>query len=310
MYFFKILFFSISFLYSVHSGAVSVMATVDDKPITSTDLNRRLDTAIKINSIPISQESYNDISKQVLYSLIEENLVAKAALEMKLEVSEEELKYSMTTIAEENKLSYEQFLKSLSIQGIDVKEFKAILKGQILWNKIITSEIMPNISISEQEVSEQFNIMKHNQDRTQNVNLKLAEIVIHNVRDNKQSLNIIKALKNGADFSKMAKEFSSSISREDGGLIGWLHISQLSNNIASVLVDLSVGQISRPIKIDNSVYIFKILDKKIIASKKFGNTPTRQEKEEIQRYLRIVKTNTKIRNYLDAMRDKYFIEIF
>ena len=291
------------------SAAVSnsIMATVNDKPITSTDFKRRLDLAVKTNSI----KSSDDVADQILSSLIEEKLVAQAAIEMNIQVAEVELKSSITKIAEENSLSYDKFLQSLSAQDIDIEEFKAMLKAQLLWSKIIRSEIANSISISEQEIMEQFNIMKSHQSASKNIRLKLAEIVISDANDNKKALGMVKALNNGADFGKMAGEFSSSISKDESGVIGWLHISQLSNEVAASLMHLSVGQISRPIKINDSIYIFKILDKQVIPSKKkFGSKPTQQEREEISRYINIVKTNTKIKNYLDAMRDKYFIEIF
>ena len=70
-------------------------------------------------------------------------------------------------------------------------------------------------------------------------------------------------IKKGESFDKVAKSVSLAPNKVQGGAVGWVQAGQVSPQIASVLVALSVGQVSPlPIKMPEGWYLIKLEDKK------------------------------------------------
>ena len=63
-------------------------------------------------------------------------------------------------------------------------------------------------------------------------------------------------------FENTANIFSNSNSSKNGGLIGWINELQLSNKVRNEINKLEIGQVSKPIKIQNGYLLIKINDKK------------------------------------------------
>ena len=88
--------------------------------------------------------------------------------------------------------------------------------------------------------------------------MNLAEIVIANL---KQADSVYQALIAGADFNEMVSKYSISPSKVNGGMIGEINIQNYNKNISSVLSDLEIGKISKPIPYGKNYIIFKRLKK-------------------------------------------------
>ena len=75
--------------------------------------------------------------------------------------------------------------------------------------------------------------------------------------------NALARIKKGESFDKVAKSVSLAPNKVQGGAVGWVQAGQVSPQIASVLVALSVGQVSPlPIKMPEGWYLIKLEDKK------------------------------------------------
>ena len=123
-----------------------------------------------------------------------------------------------------------------------------------MWNEIITKKYSQNIKIDKKSIREEIS-KKRIQDE-----FLISEIVF-NV-NNKNELN--KKFKNIKDeieqnsFSKAAIVHSISSSAINGGEIGWIKESSLSNTIKNEIKNIQVGEITKPIKIPGGFIILKI----------------------------------------------------
>jgi len=92
------------------------------------------------------------------------------------------------------------------------------------------------------------------------VEYKVSDIAIATEEDAKTALARIKK---GEAFDKVAKSMSLAPNKVQGGAVGWVQSGQVSPQISSVLVALSVGQVSPlPIKMPQGWYLIKLEDKK------------------------------------------------
>ncbi|MFV9991776.1 MAG: peptidylprolyl isomerase, partial [Candidatus Midichloria sp.] len=253
------------------------------------------------------------MKEQILYALIDEKLLEEAASKQNIVVSDQELGLAIEDLATKNNLTAENLIGELQKKQVSKQELQKMFKSHILWSKIIKNEFADNIKVSEQEIKEQFEIMRKYQKINNDIRLKLAQIVLdiepNNPGSKNYAANIISALNSGADFKSLVQEFSVAPSKENGGEIGWIQLSQLSPTIIEALKNLKPGAISKPIEQENNVMIFKVLDRQDIITKKLGVRPTDQEKKEIKAFLKMKKINTKAKAYMSEMRQNAFIEI-
>tara|TARA_B100000989_G_scaffold289390_1_gene261169 strand:- start:397 stop:912 length:516 start_codon:yes stop_codon:yes gene_type:complete len=123
-----------------------------------------------------------------------------------------------------------------------------------MWNEIVTKKYSQNIKIDKKLIKEEIS-KKRIQDE-----FLISEIVF-NV-NNKNELN--KKFKNIKDeieensFSKAAIVHSISSSSINGGEVGWIKESSLSNKIKNEIKNIQVGEITKPIKIPGGFIILKI----------------------------------------------------
>ena len=92
------------------------------------------------------------------------------------------------------------------------------------------------------------------------VEYKVSDIAVATEEDAK---TVLARIKKGEAFDKVAKSMSLAPNKVQGGAVGWVQSGQVSPQISSVLVALSVGQVSPlPIKMPQGWYLIKLEDKK------------------------------------------------
>ena len=168
-----------------------------------------------------------------------------------------------------------------------------------MWNEIITKKYSQNIKIDKELIREEIS-----KKRTQDEFL-ISEIVF-NV-DNKNELN--KKFDNIKDeieqnsFSKAAIVHSISSSAINGGEIGWIKESSLSNKIKNEIKNIQVGEITKPIKIPGGFIILKIENMRKIQLQLDDNEETekivkRKTNEQLNQFSNIyfnkIKKNVRI----------------
>ncbi|MDJ1407109.1 MAG: peptidylprolyl isomerase [Candidatus Midichloria sp.] len=291
----------------------SIAAIVNNEPITVIELNNRLNVLLILNNIDPAKINIKQMKEQILYALIDEKLLEEAASKQSIVVSDQELGLAIEDLATKNNLTAENLIGELQKKQVSKQELQKMFKSHILWSKIIKNEFADNIKVSEQEIKEQFEIMRKYQKINNDIRLKLAQIVLdiepNNTGSKNYAANIISALNSGADFKSLVQEFSVAPSKENGGEIGWVQLSQLSPTIIEALKNLKPGAISKPIEQENNVMIFRVLDRQDIITKKLEIRPTDQEKKRIKAFLKMKKINTKAKAYMSEMRQNAFIEI-
>jgi len=312
--FFLFALLALSSTMAFSSSQSRIVAIVNDNPVTALEVDNRLNAIIALNNIDTTNINLQQMSEQILFRLIEEKLLADDALANNISVNKEEMEYAMKNLAAQNNLTKENLLSFLKEKQIDKEELEKILRAQIIWSKIVKDKFEDSkIVISPEEIKEQFDIIRKYQKNNTDAELQLAEIVINTTPEDNNSKdhanNMISAINSGADFKNIVKEFSISSSKENGGEIGWVKLSQLAPEIIKRLKDLKIGQVSSPIEQENNIMIFKVLNKRNIGSKKFGASLTKDEKDEINEFLKMKKINAMLKSYMSKIKRDSFIEI-
>ncbi len=169
---------------------------------------------------------------------------------------------------------------------------------QILIQVLLEREIIEKTFLEDNEIQSYYDENKENY-------WKEEEIYALNiiVESEEEANEIIQQLKEGKDFSEIAKEKSIASSASIGGDIGFISKGTLKTDIEEKLFILNLDEISEIIQIDNNFHIFKVIEK-IPA----GYTELAEVKSEIESQLLPAKQQEKFDQYLKNLEDQARIE--
>lgn len=86
---------------------------------------------------------------------------------------------------------------------------------------------------------------------------------------------LVNDIKQGAEFEELARLHSSDRSAENGGNMGYLHHGMLSPAAQTVIDELDVGEVSRPVRLLKGVAIFRVSDRKAARLRPFEDVNKR-----------------------------------
>ena len=122
------------------------------------------------------------------------------------------------------------------------------------------------------------------------------------VKDEATAKAVIKALKNGSDFAKLAKEKSIDGSAKEGGDLGYVRKDEVAKEFGDVAFALEVGAYNEtPVKTEFGWHVIKIEDKRD------AKPPTFDEAKE---ELKALMAEEAILKLLKDLRAKAKIELF
>ena len=157
--------------------------------------------------------------------------------------------------------SLEDFENYLKNNNLNIKDIKEKLYIEIIWNDLIFQKFKNKIVIDKEKIKNE--ILQNPQKESQS-ELLLSEIVFdaNSKIDFQDKYEKILLDIENVGFKKTAIIHSNSDTATNGGLIGWVKVDNLNQNIKEIISKLRQGQFSKPIRTSSGFIIIKIEDKK------------------------------------------------
>ena len=235
-----------------------IVALVNNLPITKIDV---IDRA-KLISYSINQNvKFNNLNKfydQSLKSLIQDNIKKHAGLQYNANIlnSVSNRAYKITLSQYQNsEEKLNQFTNKLSISKASlVNRYET----ELIWSIVLKDKFKQQSINIDKEIKKiiKLNVLEKNKDK-----YELAEIVIPKKNNLDLFNRIMTALKQGANFSNIAKQVSMSPSSKLGGKVGWKNYKDLPYNMTKNNIGINEGDLFNFITKDK-INIIKILVKR------------------------------------------------
>jgi len=247
-----------------------IIAIVDEDVVLESELVRRSNTIInQIKSRDQVVPSLNIVRKQVLDRLVVESLQLQMAQRVGVRIGDRELTATLERIAENAKLSIEQFKEQVEKDGISWSLFREDLRNEIMIDRVMRGMVQRRIQVSEKEIDNIVAQMdKEGETRTQyhlgHILLALTENASPEEvsAQREQAKKIIDALRGGSNFEEFAIAFSSGQKSLEGGDMGWRSLSQLPTLFAGTVKNMDIKDISEPLRSGSGLHILYLKDKK------------------------------------------------
>ena len=140
IYYFLFLFICIVYN-NLYATKIQILAKINNQIITNIDLEYRLNLAMEISNIPNEIKFRKQIKQQMLNLLIDENLKIQEAEKYGILISSEEVYSEISRLEQRLNLPKDSLIKTFRRKNIPEIAIYNQIRGQLLWNKIISYRI-------------------------------------------------------------------------------------------------------------------------------------------------------------------------
>jgi len=180
-----------------------------------------------------------------------------------------------------------------------------LLTEHFVTAQLLKSEIIKDVSPQEKELKDYYAlhlsdfVETQEQVRARHILLRTADNMKEKEKKKvlEKAKNIIKLLKEGADFAEMAKIHSDDPgTKAKGGDLGYFSRGKMIKAFEDVAFSLKIGEISEPVITKFGVHIIKVEDRKPAKYKDFEKV-----KDEVRKRYIEEKQREMVLNYLDEL---------
>ena len=250
------------FNFKLANSETFIKAKVNNQIITNFDVKNEKNYLLALNP-SLRNLSNENINRYAIDSAINEK-IKKIEIEKKYEIIENNLiikkilKDLYSAIGISNIEEFKDYLMSYNINLGIVKKKIAI---EVAWNDYIVKKFNNAVLVDELKIRKKIDKLgKENYID----NILLSEIIF-TINEN-ESLDVklgkIKESIEKIGFKETAKIYSISESKKNGGNIGWVYKSQLSNKILKQLEQIEIGEFTDPITVPGGFILIKLNDRK------------------------------------------------
>ncbi|RFP11266.1 molecular chaperone SurA [Duganella sp. BJB475] len=251
----------------------SIVVVVNDDVITQRELSNRIKSVTaRMKAQNVQMPDAADLRRQLLERMIVERAQLQMAKEMGVRVDDQQLDRAIGRIAEAQKLSVQDLRNQMEKDGTPYAAFREDIREEIIMQRLREHEVDAKVQISDAEVdsflaaekaaaAEQFEI-NISQIMVRIPDNATAEVI---AQRRARAEEVMRQLRTGADFAKMAATYSDASDALQGGVVGWRQPERLPPVFAEALTKLKPGQVTPIIKSVGAFHILKAVDRRSLA---------------------------------------------
>ena len=279
----------------------AIVAVVEDDVVLASELVERLEMVreqFSDNNQPLPP---NDIlMSQLMERLILESLQVQEAERRGVVVDDETLTRAVGSFAANNNMSIEQFAQRLEQDGRNYPEFREQIRREMLMQRLQQAVVNRRISISEQDIedlldSPYYQELLSDEFRVGHILLALEPNANQETiaAAEEAAIEIVKELRDGADFTQMAMSRSAGSRALEGGDLGWRKAAELPTLFAEYVVQMEVGDVSPPIASGSGLHIVKLLEQR--------GAGTQKEEQALLRHILVMPSEIRTPEQTEAL---------
>ncbi|MCV2891721.1 peptidylprolyl isomerase [Lentibacter sp. XHP0401] len=223
---------------------------VNDKVITEYELGQRA-RMLQLFRSP------GDPATEARKQLIEERLKLDAAESLGLSPTPEELAEGMAEFAGRANMDTEQFLRALEGGGVDEATFRDFIITGIAWRTLVRAKFGPRVEVDDNDIDRALSATS-----VGNVRVLLSEIILPapppQAAQAQARAQQISQITTESAFASAARQYSATASRNRGGRLDWMPLSNLPPALHGIILGLAPGQVTDPIPIDGGIALFQM----------------------------------------------------
>lgn len=273
-----------------------IVARVNGRDVTKEDLEIAINNLMPIVSYhsSVSEKRLKQIRAQALEKIVTNELIFKYAVDNKMDdVKAKEIDAKIAEI-KKNLPKGDKLEAVLKRSNMTMDELRLDMKMGILVARVSQKKIEEFKKKAENSVNEAF--MKAYYDKNlakfkEPEQIHLKSILIKADPSGgqkawnaslKKAQDILKQIRAGEDFAKIAELHSEDPNAKNGGDMGWAHKGSLFDEIDAAAEKMKPGEVSEPVSTIYGYHIIKLVDRKVSTQKKFEELNKEKLEKELE----------------------------
>jgi peptidyl-prolyl cis-trans isomerase SurA len=268
-----------------------VIAVVNDEAVTQYEMNEQKRILVQqLRESRLQPPSPDVLDRQVLDRLITERALTQYAKETGIRVDDTTVERTILRIAQENKMTPDDFRKVLDREGIAYSKYHEDIRRELTIQRLRDREIDSKIFVSDAEVD---NYLATVAAQAGGENEYLVSHVLVRVQEQSSPEQIEQRLRRaqealararaGDDFAQIAATWSDANDAQQGGSLGWRTPARMPSVFVEPVRALKKGQVSDVLRSPAGFHIVKLVDERS------RNAPTVVQQTRVRHIL--VKVN-------------------
>jgi len=302
-------------------SSANIAVTINGVNILESEIDRIVKSQLemiaeKLAQLPptLAEQYEKQLREEVLDKTIRRHLLDQKVKEANIIITDEEVMSTIEEIVTSQKepLSLEEFKKKMAEYGQNFDEVKEEVREGLIRNKFMQAHWAGKIDVTEEDARKYYDENPKKFETPEQV--RASHILIKPVfvdpntdpnADPNEAKKIAKAktedllkqLKDGADFAELAKSHSACPSAPKGGDLGFFPRGQTVPEFENVAFELEIGQISDIVETEYGYHIIKVTDHKEASTIAFE-----QAKDNIIRQLTQKKQSEFAEEYIESLK--------
>jgi parvulin-like peptidyl-prolyl isomerase len=287
-----------------------IVARVNDRLITNTEFQRRIDSAMHGPQPPTDRAQ---LRRDTLDDLIREKLLEDRAKELSVSASDAEVEEAVERVKRQYNLATDaEFDSALAQSKMTREDLKRQMKDTITLQKVIGRDVTSKLDISEDMLRLEYERQKEKLYRVPE-QARVSEIVVRfgpsDAAGRERAVARIEEAKKkvaaGAAFADVAREYSEGNARDRGGDLGMVSKGELLPALDAAVFGEPAQEIPPSVLLPGSIHLFRVIDRKPA-----GFKPFEQVSEDLKKRIGENLYDRRFSEYIDKLRRDAYVKIY
>jgi parvulin-like peptidyl-prolyl isomerase len=257
----------------------AVVARVNGAPIGAGDLEAALNTVIPLSSYHqnVKPEKLQDLRKQALDGLIDEELRYQDAVRLNVRVAPAEVEQALDR-ARKAYRDPNAFERARRASGATLPQLRASILRALMIQKAYAQVVSSRCLITETDAAAYYRENTTRFVMPEQVRISLITIGVDPSaprpeweRARRKAEDVARRLAAGAAFDALAREYSTDASKLKGGDLGFVHRGQLVDEFERALNGLGTGKVTPVIQTIYGFHLLRLVDRRPAVQKSFAD---------------------------------------
>jgi len=246
-----------------------IVALVNSEPITNTEVQKRVERAMRQGNPELQRIPRADLNRLALERIIAEKAQLQTAKEQGIRVDELAVDQAVENVARQNQIPVAELRRQLIAGGDTYESFRDDIRTQLILLRLREREVEPKVKVTDLEVDQYL------QDKAASGGAAAQEINLGQVlvefpegasadqvaTAQRKAQDIARRARDGEDFAALARDFSDSPDKANGGAMGLRSASRYPALFTDAIASTAVGGIAGPVRSGAGFHVLKVISK-------------------------------------------------
>jgi peptidyl-prolyl cis-trans isomerase SurA len=287
---------------AISQSEQSIVALVNDEPITNFDVRQRM----RLLTVTTRKQPSDAMRKKVIENLISERIQIQEANKSSVVITDDQVNEVFGRVAKSNNMTSDQLTTSFGQMGVNVKTMKEQIRARLAWRQVVQRKFRNQVSVNASQVDKAISVDTPSDDKQRATEFQLQRIRLE-LPDTPDQRTIASRLVEAgrlrgrinscSSIAKVIKPLRKASSKE----VGRKRAEQLAQPTRAILMATKEGQMTPPTITSSGIELY------VVCARRSVNRDDKQ-RQQVRSKLLSQEYDILARRHLRDLRQDAFVE--